>query len=171
MKKRTNFIEVLRVLIKHEVRFIVVGGLSGVLHGAPITTFDLDILHERTEQNVNKLLDALSELDAYYRMKKELRIRPDYDGLIGKGHHLLITQAGPLDVLGILGNLKSSWDYDVVVEDVEVFEVGELKVFVQSLENLIEVKEFIGRQKDLVTLPVLRSALKMKLALKDKSEE
>lgn len=35
------------------VEFIVVGGAAAVLHGAPITTRDLDIVHRRTPENVD----------------------------------------------------------------------------------------------------------------------
>ncbi len=46
---------------KHNVRYLVIGGIAAVLHGVPRATFDLDILIEATEQNAQKLLDALEE--------------------------------------------------------------------------------------------------------------
>jgi len=42
---KTDFAAVLRVLAAHRVDFIVVGGVSAVLQGAPVNTFDLDVLH------------------------------------------------------------------------------------------------------------------------------
>jgi hypothetical protein len=47
---------------KHEVRYIVIGGIASVLYGVPRATFDLDILIETTPENIQHLLDAL--LDA-----------------------------------------------------------------------------------------------------------
>ena len=47
---------------KHEVRYLVVGGIAAVLYGVPRATFDLDILIEPTPDNVQRLLDSL--LDA-----------------------------------------------------------------------------------------------------------
>jgi len=44
---------------KHDVRYIVIGGIAAVLYGVPRATFDLDILIEATPDNVRKLLDAL----------------------------------------------------------------------------------------------------------------
>jgi hypothetical protein len=41
----SRFIRLLEVLTRHRVAFIVVGGVAAVLEGAPITTFDLDIVH------------------------------------------------------------------------------------------------------------------------------
>ena len=37
-----DFLALLRTMVEHGVDFIIVGGVSAVLHGAPITTFDLD---------------------------------------------------------------------------------------------------------------------------------
>jgi hypothetical protein len=46
---------------KHEVRYIVIGGIASVLHGVPRATFDLDILIDATSENTQRLLDALLE--------------------------------------------------------------------------------------------------------------
>lgn len=39
-------------LLDAGVELIVVGGLAAVLHGAPVVTFDLDIVHRQTPENV-----------------------------------------------------------------------------------------------------------------------
>ena len=44
---------------KHEVRYIVIGGIAAVLYGVPRATFDLDILIEASPENTQHLLDAL----------------------------------------------------------------------------------------------------------------
>ncbi|HYY59147.1 MAG TPA: DUF6036 family nucleotidyltransferase [Pyrinomonadaceae bacterium] len=46
---------------KHEVRYVVIGGIAAVLHGVPRATFDLDILIEASTDNAQRLLDALIE--------------------------------------------------------------------------------------------------------------
>ena len=46
---------------KHEVKYVVIGGIAAVLYGVPRATFDLDILIEATPDNVQRLLDALLE--------------------------------------------------------------------------------------------------------------
>ncbi len=47
---------------KHDVRYLVIGGIAAILYGVPRATFDLDILIEATPENSRRLLDAL--LDA-----------------------------------------------------------------------------------------------------------
>ncbi len=46
---------------KHHVKYLVIGGIAAVLHGVPRATFDLDILIEATEENAQRLLDAMIE--------------------------------------------------------------------------------------------------------------
>jgi len=68
MKIRTfKFKKILEILIKHDVKFVIVGGVSAVLYGAMRMTFDLDIVHSRSDENIKKLLKALKEINAHYR--------------------------------------------------------------------------------------------------------
>ena len=46
---------------KHEVKYVVIGGIAAVLYGVPRATFNLDILIEATPENACRLLDALLE--------------------------------------------------------------------------------------------------------------
>jgi hypothetical protein len=54
--------EVFKSFQQHDVKYVVIGGIATILHGVPRTTFDLDILIEATQENVEKLLEAM--LDA-----------------------------------------------------------------------------------------------------------
>ncbi len=44
---------------RHDVRYVVIGGIAAVLHGVPRATFDLDILIDPSPENARRLLDAL----------------------------------------------------------------------------------------------------------------
>jgi hypothetical protein len=46
---------------RHEVHYVVIGGIAAILYGVPRATFDLDILIEASPENAKKLLDALTE--------------------------------------------------------------------------------------------------------------
>ena len=46
---------------RHDVKYVVIGGIASILHGVPRATFDLDILIESTPENATHLLDALLE--------------------------------------------------------------------------------------------------------------
>jgi len=58
IRQPPKFKETLEALARHHVDFIVVGGVAAVLGGAPISTFDLDIVCDRAPANVARLLAA-----------------------------------------------------------------------------------------------------------------
>ena len=134
----TDFLAVIRTLNEHGVDFIVVGGVAAVLEGAPISTFDLHVVHARTVDNVERLLKALAAMDAHYRLQPERRIRPQTSHLLSAAHQLLMTQYGPLDVLGAIGH---SHGYEELLEHVNEMKAGAgLAIRVLKLAKLIEVK-------------------------------
>jgi hypothetical protein len=151
-----DFFSIFETLSQYKVDFIIVGGVCGVLHGAPVTTFDLDIVHSRTQENLARLLPALQELEAYYRGRQDQHLKPDLDHLSSPGHQLFMTRFGPLDLLGTIG---LGHDYRDLLEHSDEIEIGDLRLRLLSLEKLIEVKEEMGFEKDKATLPVLRQTL------------
>ena len=147
----------LKALADQRVDFIVVGGIGAAIHGCPVTTFDLDIVHERSAANIARLLQALDSVDAVYRMQPARRLRPSAEALAGAVHHLLMTRNGPLDVLGEIGRGHDFEELKASSEQI-VFGGGPA-IRVLSLEWIIRTKEEVGGQKDLATLALLRAAL------------
>ncbi|HEX5269006.1 MAG TPA: hypothetical protein VFW33_00900 [Gemmataceae bacterium] len=139
------------------MEFIVIGGVCGVLHGAPLVTFDLDLVHSRTPENLDRLVAALQALHAYYRGQGDRRPRPTADFLASTGHHLLMTRFGPLDILGTIARERGYEDLLPRSAGLQV-EIG-LSVRLLDLETLIMTKEETGRDKDKAVLPVLRRTL------------
>ncbi len=144
--------ELLRRLVDAGVEFIVVGGAAAVLHGAPITTEDLDIVHRRTPENVSRLMILLHELDAHVRELANRRLTPHQSALLGAGHVLLSTRLGPLDCLGTLIDGRGFEELVLHSESIED-EGAEFRVV--DLSTLIDIKTKTGRAKDRLMLPVL----------------
>ncbi len=134
----------------------MVGGVCAVLHGAPITTFDLDLVHSRSSQNLASLMSALNELDAYYRGRGDQRLKPKRSHLSCSGHQLLMTRAGPLDLLGTIGVGHS---YKDLLEHTVELEAGGLHLRILNLEKLIEIKKETITDKDKAMLPILQHTL------------
>lgn len=156
----SNFLAALRTLHEGGVEFAVVGGLAAVLNGAPVNTFDLDIVPARDAENIARLLRALDTLDAVYRMQPERRLKPNASHLSSPGHHNLITSCGPLDVMGTIGRGLS---YEDLLQDTNEMEVGEgVRVRVLNLERIVALKEELAGEKDLAVLPILRRTLEQK---------
>lgn len=154
--QHARFADILRLLATNQVEFIVVGMTAGVLHGAPVSTVDLDVVHRRSRGNVARLLHVLAALDAVYRHDPR-KLRPQESHLMGPGHQLLTTTHGDLDCLGAIGEGLAY--EDLIEQTVAMTLAGGLVVRVLSLPALIEAKERAGRPKDLAALPLLRATL------------
>ena len=130
-----SFLRILQLLEGHGVEYLVVGGVAAVLQGAPVTTFDIDALVKVDDANADRLLAALQALEARYREHGALR--PTRDDLLAGGHLLLMTNSGPLDILGFIGQGKR---YEDFADAVSTIAVGDLSVRVLGIDALIEEK-------------------------------
>lgn len=151
-----SFREILQVLNQHEVDYIVVGGVAAVIHGAPITTFDLDTLVRVDAGNAERLLQALSELEARFR-EHQAHLTPTKQDILAGGHMLLMTRAGPLDVLGYIGDGQRYEQLVPASSEVDMA-VGVLRVL--DLEELIRQKKALGRPKDRAVADLLEEVLR-----------
>ncbi len=136
------------------MRFVLVGGVAAVIEGAPIATFDLDIVPDRDAGNIDRLVAALTALKACYRGRPDLH--PAHEALRGRGHHLLITRYGPLDVLGVIGK---AWDFRALEPHARRRLVKGTSVRVLDLETQIAIKEELDFAKDRAIIPVLKATL------------
>jgi hypothetical protein len=146
----------IETLLAANVEFIVVGGAAAVLHGAPTTTLDLDIVHSRADANVDRLATVLRELEAVYRDPAGRRIEPTKQDLAGSGQLNLSTKLGPLDPLC---QLHDGRGYDELLAHTTVLQDGALRIRLLDLPTLIEIKSSTGRAKDLMIVPLLGALL------------
>lgn len=56
-----DFREFLKLFLKHEVRFLVIGGFAVIYHGHPRLTLDIDLWVERSRENGERILKALKD--------------------------------------------------------------------------------------------------------------
>lgn len=153
-----SLLETLRTLAASKSQFILVGGLAAVLNGAPIHTYDIDVVYSRKPENIARLLTVLESLDAVFRVQPERRLRPTASHLSASGHLNLLTRSGPLDLLATIGK---NLGYDDLLSHSSEMEIGEkTRILVLDLETLIELKEELAGDKDVAVLPILRRTLK-----------
>lgn len=145
--------------MRHEVEFVIVGGVAAVFEGAPIVTLDLDVVYERSLTNRRRLAAALAEINARYNDPAGRPIVPDVNRLRTLKTHLLLTDLGGLDLLASIGD---GLGYEDLVARSNVFGVAEMSLRVLELATVIETKEFANRDKDRAVLPILRRTLDLK---------
>ncbi|MGH2539988.1 MAG: hypothetical protein ACRDGK_05670 [Actinomycetota bacterium] len=149
----------LEVLARHGVRYVLIGGFAGVIHGSPYVTTDVDVVPDRSAANLERLSAALSELHARVWTSSEPAGVPfDHDAtsLASVGVRNLVTDFGRLD---LTFEPSGTAGYPDLERDTTRLEILGVEVDVASLADVIRSKEAAGRQKDLLVLPVLRRLL------------
>jgi hypothetical protein len=151
----------LRVLDRHRVRYVVIGGFAGDLLGAPLNTNDLDICYERTTENMDRLAAALIELRATLRVAgvdEDLPFQLDGKTLAAGDSFTFDTDAGALDVLGTPSGTRG---YPDLVQRAQTVPIGDIDLHVVDLADLMRMKRASGRAKDRMHLEVLTALREM----------
>jgi hypothetical protein len=147
----------LDVLHRHDVRYVLIGGLAAALRGSAAPTFDVDITPDTDATNLARLSAALTDLDA--------RVRVDGipDGLPFSHDAASLAQMTTLNLTTRLGDLDVAF-YPAGVGDYSQWEVKSASVTVlgvpvkvASLDDIIRSKEAADRNKDRLQLPMLRA--------------
>ena len=121
----------LTLFAEHDVKFVVVGGFAGVLHGAGRPTLDLDVVPAWTQSNLELLVER--EITNWN------------------------TDIGPIDVLvGIPDDQGLPVTFETLREHAQTIVAFDRAITVASLDHIITSKEYANRRKDAEALPELR---------------
>lgn len=144
---------VIRLLGRRRVRYVLIGGLAAVTHGAPLITQDIDACYARDEPNLRRLAAALVEVHAELRgADPDLPLRLDAKTLRAGDAFTFSTDIGWLDLLGTPAGTTGYEDLARTADTLDLFGYG---VQVASVDDLIRMKRAAGRPKDLLALEEL----------------
>lgn len=143
---KTPFENIAELLASHGVEFIVIGGQAETLHGSARVTFDTDLCYRRTDSNFAGLAAALKELRATLRgAPANLPFRIDAESLALGCNFTFQTSEGDLDLLGFVEPIGG---FDELARHAETMLIGDIDLKIIGLEDLIRIKERLGRAKD-----------------------
>jgi len=136
-------IRLLASLIRHKIRFLVVGLSAAALQGAPVVTEDVDLWFEKLGDP--KLTNALAEVGAAYI--PPFGYNPPMLGGAGSEPFDVVVR---LDGLGKFGD---EWKQAVNIN------VGPLRLKVLTLQQILQSKKAANRPKYLRVIPVLQNTI------------
>jgi hypothetical protein len=144
-------------LTKAGVDFIIVGGIAATVHGAARPTYDLDVVYERSPENLDRLVKALEPHRPYLRgAPPDLPFRWDRKTLERGLNFTLTTDLGDVDLLGEITEMQTYETLLPATIDIELF--GR-RCRCLTLQRLIEVKRATGRRKDFDAIAELEAIL------------
>src|SRR5947208_4557053 len=139
---------ILGVLARHEVRFVVIGGVAASLQGSTTITNDFDICYARDYENLERLAAALTEVGATLRgVRKPVAFRLDARTLKAGLNFTFDTNYGPFDCLG---SAAGGFDYEQLQRNADAMNLVGTNISVPSLDDMIRMKRAARPINDLI---------------------
>jgi len=141
-----DYKDILQLLLKDKVKFLVVGAYALGVHGYPRATGDIDIWVEPSQENAQKVYVVLGKFGSPI---KEISM----ETFSTKG---IIFQIGVpprrIDLITEIDGVK----FENAYKNRKVISLQNLKVPFLSLKDLILNKQSTGREKDLLDVKYLK---------------
>lgn len=157
MKDDLDLIEIVKVLNRNGVDYVVIGAYAAIAQQAPIpATRDVDLTPSASPENLERLSTALYELDARIRVEGDERgLHFHHDGeSLGRATVWNLTcPFGEFDRAFSPSAFEGG--YEQLIGNAHRVDVGGTVLAVADLRDVIASKEAAGRPKDLQVLPIL----------------
>lgn len=144
----SDFRDFIAALNNNQVRYILVGGYSVILHGYSRTTGYMDLWVERTKENYLKIKGAFEEfgMPVFDMTEENFLHHPNWD---------VFTFGTPPVAIDVMIGLEG-FNFQDVFDKSIIFKDDELNIRVIHKNDLIAAKKKAGRSKDLDDLENLQ---------------
>lgn len=151
--------DALKAFSQHRLEVVMIGNAAAALHGAPVTTIDIDFMFRETALNLRKLKAVAKSLRAvimrpYYPVSKLYRMSNDDRGL-------------QLDFMPVIHGVRS---FEGLRARATRVQIQGQEVMLASLEDIIKSKKAAGRLRDAAVMPILEMTLSEKKPANDAKE-
>jgi hypothetical protein len=164
------YYDVLKEFYLYKIKYLIVGGLSVNLHGIPRVTQDIDIIISMDKANILETVKVLTESGFLPKLPvkaDDLSIEEIRNTWIIEKNLKAFTFyniKNNFEVLDIL--LVHPLDFNMAFDNKTVKTVIDIEIFIASIDDIIVMKKFSGRNQDLSDIKLLE---KLKIFLKEKN--
>jgi predicted nucleotidyltransferase len=152
-----NFKEILPLLLKHRVKFILIGGGAALAHGSARATYDVDVVYARDRENIGRLVEAMKPYSPYLRGAPPGLPFVFDEKTVRNGLNFTLTAT--LGDIDFLGEVAGGGTYEQLLPHSEEVSAFGCKFLCVSLERLIQLKRAAGRPRDLEVIAELQALL------------
>ena len=147
------YIDLFSALARHKVDYLLIGGLAVSLHGVERATMDVDITVAMTTDNLAALIETAKELKLSPVLPVPLESLRNLE-LLRQWHterHLEAFALRSADLAGVTVDvlLFPPVEFSGMTSRAEVFKVADTNIQVVSIDDLIALKQAVGRPIDI----------------------
>lgn len=146
--------------LDRRVDYVLIGGLAISLHGIERATMDIDVTVAMTPENLSSLVEMARELGMTPVLPVALDTLTDLDQL-AQWHRERNLESFALRAPGLAGVtldvlLYPPVDYVQLRSRAVTFQAGDVPVVVASIDDMIALKQAVGRPIDLADIEHLK---------------
>ncbi len=154
------YLDLFRALDRHHVQYLLIGGLAVSLHGIERATMDVDITVAMTPENLAALTEMAAALGLTPVLPVPLQSLQNLD-VLKQWHaerHLAAFALRTPELAGVTMDvlLFPPVDFSDMLPHAVVFDVAGVAVRVASIDDLIALKQAVGRPIDVADIEHLR---------------
>lgn len=147
------YLDLFQALNRHQVRYLLVGGLAMNLHGVPRMTMDVDLILAMDEENLDRFIEAANSLGlapiapvpiGAIKDPAQRRVWVEQKHMIAFGlqnHGERVPTM--VDVL-----IAPAIDAEAALERAITRQVGDIPVTVAAIDDMVRLKTGTGRAQD-----------------------
>lgn len=154
------YLDLFSALARHQVGYVLIGGLAVSLHGIERATMDVDISVAMTPKNLDLLVATARELSLTPVLPVPLEALANAEQLAEwrATRHMEVFALRAPGLAGVTVDvlLAPSVDFALMDSRAVVLQVGSVPVRVAAVDDLIALKQAVGRPIDLSDIEHLK---------------
>ena len=136
---KDTLVEICTLLNKHEVDYLLIGGVAVIYHGYTRSTADLDFWYNPTLTNFHKIISAIKEYGIDVT---------DLETIVFDAKKSFLRFPTASFRAEFLPSIPGDISFQAAREKAEVLQVNNTSVFIIGYEDLIKNKQSTNRLKD-----------------------
>jgi len=132
-----------------QIDAVMIGSAAAVIHGAPVTTLDVDFMLEQTDENYRKLAALAQRMDCRF-----VEMRLPCDNYMYRLQHR--KRPFFVDFLFVVAGIENC---EALKKNSTEIAFGEHTLTIASLQDVLASKRAAGRPKDIIAIPLLEMTL------------
>ena len=137
---------IIKALNKSKIKYLVVGGIAVNLYGLNRLTRDLDLMIDISEKNLSKFVHLMNTLGFGTKLSVD-----EWEGKVAIAFRHQKDQSRQVDIF-----VKNPIDFSAAYGRRKILKLGKTKVSCISFDDLLEMKEISGRDRDLIDMGYLK---------------
>lgn len=156
--------EVLTELSKSGARYLVIGGVALGLSGYPRATFDLDILPDLSEENLDRIIRVMESLGYKPRVPvnaEELKNSKKREIWYKEKNMKVFSFFDPKNPMNIVDlMIYHPINFEDCFKRRQSVRIDDVEIYIASIDDLIKLKKGVMRDKDKEDIRVLEETRK-----------